>query len=557
MYKKIFQQMAAITMAIVMFAGVFAVSAAGDTAVTYGTGRVQVDNVQDNVTMFNAFLIFRANKNADGTLSNFTWAGNEVRNAVLDAIKQYDPRYTSTSAQDAAEYISSAYTSASGNVITDQNTKIKSNELLNRIADAVDGTAVSAELTAGVQKELDEGYWLIVTDSSSIGVNESGTSPIFTISGGGPVTITEKTSVPRLVAKEVLDDADGARYGHGADAELGQETQYRITGTVAGNISTFNTYYYEFRDTMSKGLDYVLSSYKVTIDGTDVTSSFSQVYSANDDGSHTLSVTCSNIKNISGVSVNADSRIIMTYKVKLNNNCIVGQAGNPNFAKIIYSNNPNTDSKGETYPDISYLYTFELHLEKKDRDTNESLSGAKFTVEATSPDDAGSKGKYVQADGSLGNSPYEFTTGANGSFNISGLDSGTYTIHETKTPAGYQYINRDTKVQIAASYSDAGTLTVLTNTVSDNADAAAGTDNTLDIDDDNNAANIVKGEEGTGSDISRALVNVTVGNIKKIAMPLSGQKGIILMAIIGGLIAAVSLTFFLMIRKRRRTRNVY
>ena len=518
--------------------------AMANTPVTYLTGEIEIDNVDGQVTTYRAFRIFDANKNDDGTMSNFDWPTNSIRNAVLGVIRQFTPSYTSDNAQDAADYISAAYQNASGEMTTDQTTILENQELLNRIAAAVDDVSGSTALTAGKTTELSEGYWLIVTDGISVGTDEDGTSPIYAIVSGGPVKITEKTSVPS-VDKLILNDADGADWSYGTEAERGQSIAHKVTGTVAKNLKTYDLYYYEFEDVMSKGIDYDMGSYQVVLDGVDVTGYFTETLTDFPDGRSKLSVSCEDILSIQEVKATAESQVILLYTVQLNDDCVVGVAGNPNDVRIIYSSNPNTREKSQTHVVRDYLYTFGLHMEKKDRDTNVPLEGAKFTIEATDPDDAASKGMFVQADGQLGAEPFEFITDENGEFEVNGLDAGTYTLHETECPEMYQVINKDTQFTIGASYNANGTIASLSNTVSANADAAAGIDTSND--------NQVNGDEGTAAIVKTCYVNVTVGNIEKVKMPLSGQSGIAVIVIIGFGIVAGSATWLLIGKRKKKT----
>lgn len=521
--------------ALAAISGVFLIFAPAvimaNSEVTYGDGSIQVETIDDQETTSKAFCIFKARKNEDGTLSDFAWPSNEMRNAVVGAIQQFTSSYTSLNAQDAADYISNAVKNASGELTTDQNTILRSNDLLNKIAAAADDVAGFVSIPKGQTVTLSEGYWLLVTAGSSIDTDESGTSPIYTIVSGGPVTVKEKRSVP-TIDKRILNDADGSSWNYGADAQIGQEIRHQITGTVAGNIQTYDLYYYGFEDVMSKGIDYLLGSYAVTLDGKDVSASFQERLTHQADGTHKLEVFCNDLYAIPDAEPNADSKIVLTYSVRLNHDCVIGAAGNPNDARILYSSNPNTREISRTHVVRDYLYTFRLHLEKKDRDTNVPLSGARFTIMASEPDDSASRGLYVQQDGTLGSSPYEFQTGEDGAFEVAGLDAGTYLLQEVKAPEMYQVKNKDTIVTIQAVYQTNGTIQTLTNTVSGNADAAAGIDNSND--------NLVNGDAGTAAGASACLVNVTIGNIKKIPMPLSGEPGLMVTIALGLGVTAIS-----------------
>ena len=524
-----------------------AVSAYANSDVDYGTGSVQMETYEDQDTTFKAFCLFRATKNTDGTLSNFAWPSDEMRDAVVGVIWQFSPSYSSLNAQEAAEYISKAYKTVMGEYGENSRKILEAKELLNQIAAAVDDTAEYTVLEKGVTANLPEGYWLIVTEGDSVGTDESGTSPVFAVFSGGPVTITEKRTAP-TVNKQILNDADGAVYAYGADAQRGQEITQKITGTVAANLATFDLYYYEFEDVMSIGLDYIRSSYQVTIDGVDVTSSFSERFVRNEDGSATLRIVCKDILAIAESKPDKDSRIVLTYSVKLNDACVIGAEGNPNDVSIIYSSNPNTRERSRTHVVRDYLYAFGLHLEKKDRDTNRPLAGAKFTIRATGPDDAGSEGLYVQADGRLGENPYEFVSDENGMITVTGLDAGSYSVRETEAPEMYQVKTDTTVVTIGAQYNDDGTLKSLSNTVSQNADAAAG----IDTSDDH----IVNGDPNSAADSGRGIVFVTIGNIEKIRMPFSGAPGIVMLVVVG-LSAVVISAAGLVLNSRREKRREY
>ena len=60
-----------------------AVPAFANTPITYVTGEIEVDNTDGQVTTYKAFRIFNANKNDDGTMSNFSWPDNNIRNAEI------------------------------------------------------------------------------------------------------------------------------------------------------------------------------------------------------------------------------------------------------------------------------------------------------------------------------------------------------------------------------------------------------------------------------------------------------------------------------------------
>lgn len=482
-----------------------------------------------NALSYNAFKLFNATKNDDGSVSNITWVNDDTKNAVLGVITANDPAYAVTTAQAAAEWIASKVTSTGSTTIVD------ASSIANQIAVAVSGKAATKTLGSGTATTLESGYWLFVTNSNSTrnAVDNAGTSPIFAVVGGDALTITPKTGTP-TVNKTIKNDQTG-EYGKVADSQVGQVVEYELAGTVASNIATYSTYSYTFTDKLSAGIELTSTDdVKVTIDGTDVTAKATIGYADNN-----LTVAFDNLLAAKD-GINANSKVTVTYKAKLTSAAVIGGAGNPNTVTLTYSNNPNTDSKGTSIPSTARDYAFKLHLVNSDKATNQKLAGAKFTIQATGADDAESKNLYVQADGTLGPQAYEFEIGADGTFDVAGLDAGTYTVTEVAVPSAagspdvaYKPLSSSFTFKIAPEYNaDTQTLTNLGLTVAGNANAIAGLDtsdnNTLDADD------------GSAVNTANGMVNVTVANEKAIKLPLTGEQGIALVMGAGLVIVAVS-----------------
>lgn len=482
-----------------------------------------------NALSYNAFKLFNATNNADGSVSSITWVNDDTKNAVLGVITEKDPAYAGTTAQAAAEWIASKVTGTGSTTIVD------ASSIANQIAVAVSGKAATKTLGSGTATTLESGYWLFVTNSNSTqnAVDNAGTSPIFAVVGGGALTITPKTGTP-TVNKTIKNDQTD-KYGKVADSQIGQVVEYELAGTVASNIATYSTYSYTFTDKLSAGIELTsINDVKVTIDGTDVTAKATIGYA-----DKTLTVAFDNLLAAKD-GINANSKVTVTYRAKLTSAAVIGGAGNPNTVTLTYSNNPNTNSEGTSTPSTACDYAFKLHLVNSDKATNQKLAGAKFTIQATGADDAGSKNLYVQADGTLGPQAYEFKTGADGTFDVAGLDAGTYTVTEVAAPsaagspdAAYKPLSSSFTFTIAPEYNaDTQALTNLGLTVAGNANAIAGLDtsdnNTLDADD------------GSAVNTANGMVNVTVANEKAIKLPLTGEQGIALVMGAGLVIVAVS-----------------
>lgn len=535
MYKMVSLQTNASKVAL---AGLLAASLCGGSmmvgASTAYAGEVTISKTATetdaNALSYNATKLFNATNNADGSVSNITWVNDDTKNAVLGVITANDPAYAGgTNAQAAAEWIASKVTGTGSTTIVD------ASSIANQIAVAVSGKAATETLGSGTATTLESGYWLFVTNFNSTqnAVDKAGTSPIFAVVGGGALIITPKTGTP-TVNKTIKNDQTG-EYGKVADSQVGQVVEYELAGTVASNIATYSTYSYAFTDKLSAGIELTsINDVKVAIDGTDVTAEADIHYAYNK-----LTVAFDNLLAAKD-GINASSNVAVTYKAKLTSAAVIGGAGNSNTVTLRYSNNPGTKSEGTSTSSTARDYAFKLHLVKSDKATNQKLAGAKFTIQPTEANGAESKNLYVQADGTLDQRAYEFETGADGTFDVAGLDAGTYTVTEVAVPsaagspdAAYKPLSSSFTFTIAPEYNaDTQALTNLGLTVAGNANAIAGLDtsdnNTLDADD------------GSAVNTADGVVNVTVANEKAIKLPLTGEQGIALVMGAGLVIVAVS-----------------
>lgn len=517
-------------------------------------------------TRFKAYQIFRADVvdpteegAIDKIVSNVEWAdgvGADAQKAIIDAIKN-SQKYESSknklsdnnvTPQSVADWLTA-------NIIkTDKTTVVGNDDLLNQIAgivkDKVNPTGNSfAADSAFVAPST--GYYLFLTDVDSIGTKDkfsdkkqTGTSPIFAVVGDSAVTVAEKTKIP-TVEKKIKDDKPRSDWADKGDSQMDQPVHYQLTGTVAANIDTFNTYYYEFHDELSAGLTADENSITVAIDGATVTAASnyttSVVDTTDESGAVTgqvLTVSFTDLK-AAAQSVNKtltkDSKVVVTYTAKLDHekakNVKVGGEGNPNSVKLIYSNNPMSDGKGESVPDTVRDYTYALKLVKEDSGTDATkLVGVKFTIQATDTDE-GTSTKYVQKNGSLGDVACDFTTDDNGEINIKGLDAGTYTVKETHTLDGYNTLPD---------------FTFTISTADGDLDKTEEQGTTLTVNTTKNGSELVEingsAESGT--------VTLTVKNKKGSGLPLTGLNGVTFTWIAGGAVLCIGVAHLIRSRKQ-------
>ena len=514
-------------------------------------GSVTIKNVDGNATEFEGYQIFNADVDNDGNVSNITWVDSVVKSAVEGVIRKEEKSYEGTTAQDAADWITNNVKQ------TDKTTRVDSNSVAYKIAAAVDGLTPTAKTNNQKVENLKHGYWLFVTDASTINAGEAGTSPIFTVVGSKPVDITEKTGVP-TVEKKIVSDADNSERD-AADSQIGQDVTYNLYGTVAENFNKYDTYFYQFSDQIPEGLTlqagakvYLYPSEDAAKDdfahknGEDITLNFDLSTA----GGSKTTWTCNNLKSVDGVT--KDSCIVVSYTAQINESAVVGldnnKEGNPNTVTLCYSNNPMTTDRGQTVPDTVRDYTYGLKINKVDLGTERALNGAKFTIKVKFADDRDSTDKYVQGDGKLGSEPYRFETTDDGTFTVKGLDTGTYTVEEVEAPqGGYKTVNSfnftitpELGTDPDAKLKDVE-YTLQANGQQDQ--IIIGTPN--EVKDDNK---LVAADDTTTND--DGTFNITVGDTKYVGLPLTGLNGVTFTWIAGGAVLCIGVAHLIRSRKQ-------
>ena len=289
---------------------------------------------------------------------------------------------------------------------------------------------------------LAAGYYL-VKDQDGTQTDKSGAYTKFIVQVVGDTSVGVKSDVP-TVEKKVKDTNDSTgittNWQDSADYDINDDVQYQITGTMPNNIADYTIYKYVFTDTMSKGLTYTAGNATIKIGDTDVTGSFTESVTTNDNGPTTVTWTCNNLKGIKGVTLDENTKVVVTYTAKLNENAVIGSAGNPNTVNLTYSNNPNKVDGGETGKtpdDKNIVFTFKVDVNKVDQ-KGTPLAGASFTLSKVKLDNEGKvleTGVPIKTYELTGDKEKDPTT-----FTASGLDDGTYVLKETKTPTGYNTI---------------------------------------------------------------------------------------------------------------------
>ena len=552
--------------AALSFGGVMApvtMAFADDVATTTNSITINKNNTNGDVK-YKAYQIFEADVvdedgKTDKVVSNVNWAFNDTdtQDAIIKAINTNTPGAlkTGASAQDVADWLAA---NISGNTST---TVLKDTDLLNTLAGLVakkvnpttPKDATDASFAAGTKVSfVKSGYYLFLTDANTLAPDgaasskNTATSPIYAVVGAGDVVVTEKTSIP-TVEKDVLE---GGKWGKVSDSYIGEEVEYKLTGHVASNIATFNKYEYVFQDTLSKGLEVVKNSsgtpkdLRVCIVDSKTNAEEEVVLDATHGyqvtatpgttaGTELLKVSFDNLKavqdaNGKSISVNADSKVVVTYKAKLNGEVEYKADGATNEVKLVYSNDPMSTGTGTSVPTKVTDHVFRLDVTKVDKDDQSHKLEATFQVKMTYEGNKKlTQEKWLTQDGGLteeGANAGKFKTDKDSEIYIPGLVAGTYEITECDTPAGYNTLAPFT-ITVAPEYKDDGSLKNL-NVTSSNTEMV------------------------TSSPTNDATIPVTIQNKKGSGLPLTGLNGVTFTWIAGGAVLCIGVAHLIRSRKQ-------
>lgn len=463
---------------------------------------------------FTADSRFSAVKTAGGITDNSVTAANITKEALSDAAVAYVKSLTNdkttnagtlaTFAHDAQKWARAHSTEFAGLSVKETAQQVSGD------ADKTMGTATFTDLTAG--------YYLVFPEGGSTGDNSRGTDAILVNvpRDGGNTAVKIKSTFP-TVDKKVSTD-DGNAYQDNTTAQVGDTITFKLTAKVP-DMTDYSTYKFVFHDTLSNGLAYDKNSVNVTIDGTAVTKDTDYTVTEPTEESNELTVTFENLKAVAGEQVGTD--IVATYTAKITKDAVTTKPAT-NKVYLEYSNDPSGTGTGTSNPDESKVYTYDIEIHKfhtEDIDENR-LANATFKLTTDANGDNVVKlvnetvvhTYHVQGDGETGADTV--TTDATGKITIKGLKAGTYYLHETIAPTGYNKLKKPIKIEITVA-------------------GEAYTTPTYKVDEANqNTSNIIK-----------------VKNVKGVMLPETGSIGTIGLTALG--VAVVLLGVFAPRKKKK------
>ena len=406
----------------------------------------------------------------------------------------------------------------------------------DRIYRAIKDTAPDATLKTGANAsvKVEQGYWLFADTTNLGAANNANSLVMVNTKGQDTLTITPKTALPEFEkkVKDINDSTDNAiavnDWADSADHDKGDTVPFKLTATVPANASNYGTYTMIFHDTMENGLTLDPDSVEVYVYDTkndaDKNQNGTLVFKATqykDKGyesadvkltpknDHEFELTLSNV--LTGAdAADGNNAFVVYYEATLNENAVMGSAGNSNTAYLEFSNNPYTDGTGKTPEDKVKVFTYQLTINKVDGDNNAALKGAGFILYKKDADDA-----YVAVGDELKGDDMT-------AFEWKGLDDGDYKLEEKTVPAGYNKME-DLYFTISAEH---------------------------ELDDEDPAlTKLLGGDLVTGDFFNTGVITKDVKNYSGTVLPSTGAKGT-MMLIGGGSVLIVLAAVFMITRKK-------
>lgn len=381
---------------------------------------------------------------SEGTLSNIKAGQNFNKNNTANK-----------SAADAAAEIA-------------QGTYANNTEKLAAITPYVDLTGTAfGEVSANTALSAPAGYYLL-KDKDAVTGDDAAT--LFIVQVNGPVTVNRKANKPTFEkkVKDVNDSTgDKSDWQDSADYDVNDEVPFQLTATLPTNeadFAAYKTYKLVFHDRQSAGLTFNKDSVVVKYgDQTLGTDSYTLETPATDNDTFDITITdAKTVKDADGsaITVATGGKFTVEYTSTLNENAVIGAAGNPNEASLEFSNNPNVGGEGntgKTTTDKVIVFTYQLDINKTFNDgTPDDNDLPEFTLYKFDS----ATNDYTTNVGKVG-----ITKTADGKYTASfkRVDDGKYKLVETKTPAGFNTAD-PTLFDITAEHdveSDNPQLTVL------------------------------------------------------------------------------------------------
>lgn len=283
---------------------------------------------------------------------------------------------------------------------------------------------------------LEPGYYLITSTKGTLAI-------VDTTPQNPDPTINEKNE-DATIEKQVQEDSNKKEsnegYGDNNSAQIGDTVNFKVTINAKKGAKN-----YVMHDKMTDGLTFDPNS--VVIEGLTEDTDYT-VVTGELDGECTFHIefTDTYLNKITG-----DTTLTVTYSAVLNENAVVDGTivESKNDAKLTWGD-ASTTEWDET---VTKTYEFSVLKYKTGDEQKNPLAGAEFqlqdadknVVKLVKIDDT----TYRVANGEEAGYVTSFVTVASGPITIKGVDLDTYTLVETKAPAGYNQLKDPVNVEVS------------------------------------------------------------------------------------------------------------
>ncbi len=319
-------------------------------------------------------------------------------------------------------------------------------------------------------ENLPLGYYVVEDEGAATPI-----SALVLDSTNPDIVATLKADKPKL-EKKIDGDIDTDKTTTGEvdynNAAIGDKVSYVLTSKVP-DMTGYTKYYYVVTDTLSKGLTFNNDVIIALGEDSLVVDKDYTVTVTNNDDTTTVKIV---FINFIQYKENKGADITIKYSATVDEDAVIGTAGNPNKVQLEYSNNPNHDESGnpgdepgensptgETPEDETRTYVTDLEIIKVDS-TGNRLTGAEFTL-------TGEKLNKVIVKKDV------FTEDENGTYWL--LQDGTYTAQDPNGTIDGEAVDQTMYESIETKYVKETISEVITTSETVTATGVVGTDGVL------------------------------------------------------------------------------
>lgn len=578
--RKFAAMIAALTLSACSIAPMAMTASAAENTITF-TGE------QAGTHSYNVYKIFKGEASANGMntaagaeLNNLEWAVNEdVQKALVTALKEstvlgdiFD-KFSSENAPAVADFAAVVGT-LSGLPGGAAKTKAFAETVVKVFNENSVTATATGNSTDGITLNTDGYYVIAETGVSDVPADDyTGMTAyllgVYDASAGAEVTV--KSSVPSFQKKlKDTNDTTGETtdWQDSADYDIGDDVPFQLKATLPSTYAAYKAYKLTFHDNFRNVDDKEVFDFK-QIDKVYVDGNNNGVFDDGDveihnytskqdataqkaDATYNMEVEIANLKTVYGGDTPETASVIVEYTATLNNNAVLGSAGNWNDAYLSYTTNPNwngnpdsgdTPDEEKEQPkdspvDTTVVFTYQTVINKVNPQ-GEALTGAEFTLEKEI--------KGVDGGENTWKSISQVTVeGDTSTFTFKGLDDGNYRLTETKAPTNYKKATRPVYFTITAEHTnDPETLALTSLSGAATADVDDGFINLqVDVDGNKMTSNLTDGK-----------IEANFINTSGAELPSTGGIGTKIFYLGGGAMVAVAGVFLITKKRMGKSEN--